>query len=102
MKCKILIDGKEREVIISGITKSHRREFLDFAKMLAKIDKDDSMDDGEKAEKALKIMDWIEELGLKHSNLPDEDKKKLDLEASDIITETTREILQPAGDKKKS
>ncbi len=102
MKCKILIDGDEKEVIISGITKSDRREFLNQAKKLAKLDKDDSVDDGEKADRALGVMDWIEKLGLDHSNLTDEEKEKIDLEASDIITDTAREILQPVGDKKKS
>lgn len=101
MKCKILIDGKEREVVISGITKAHRREFLGFAKELAKLDKNEEIDDGEKADKALEVMDWIEKLGIEHSNLIDEDKAKLDLEALDVITISTRDILQPTGDKKK-
>ena len=102
MKCKIIIDGKEKEVTISGLSKNDRRELLTLAKGMAKLEKDESVDDGEKAEEALKVMDWMENLGLEHSDLNDEEKAKLDLEALDVITITTREILQPADDKKKS
>jgi len=101
MKCKILIDGKEREVIISGITKAHRREFIEHAKVLSKLDKNDSIPDSEKIDKALEVTDWLEKLGLDHSNLTDEEKEALDIEASDIITATAREILQPDVEKKR-
>jgi len=101
MKCKIIIDGKEKEVTISGITKSHRREFIDHAKALSKLDKNDSIDDAQKIDKALEVTDWLEKLGLDHSDLTPEEKEGLDLEASDIITSTSREILQPDVEKKR-
>ncbi len=102
MKCKISIEGKEVEVIISGITKAHRRGFVKLATEINKLEKDDSIGDDEKANKALETMEWLENLGLEHSNLSDEQKEKLDLEATDEIVSTTREILHPQLDKKKS
>ena len=102
MKIKIILEGKEREIVIQGMKKTHRRDFYDKIKDLDKIDKKEGVLDTDKIDAADGLLTWLEEMGLKHSDLTDEEKEKLDLEALDEISTAAREILQPSEIKKKS
>lgn len=102
MKIKILINGTEKEVTIQGMGKNHRREFYDKIKELDKFDKKEDTSDSDKIDVADSLLTWLEEIGLRHSNLTDEERKDLDLEALDEISTAAREILQPSEIKKKS
>ena len=102
MKIKIIIEGQEREVIIQGMNKNLRSEFYDKIKELDKLDKEEGKSDADKIDSATRLIDWLEQAGLKHSNLTDEEKAKVDLEALDEISAAAREILQPSTVKKKS
>ena len=102
MKIKLILNNKEREVQIKGIKKKYRNEYYDLLLELEKIDDDESLSTREKLNTADKFITWLEDLGIKHSDLTEEEKKELDLEDLKIISETVREVLQPLSDKKKS
>ena len=102
MKIKLILGDKEREVKIKGIKKKYRNEYYDLLLELEKIDDDESLSTKEKLNTADKFITWLEELGIKHSDLTNDEKKELDLEDLKMISEAVREILQPLSDKKKS
>ena len=100
MKIKIILGDKEREVKIKGIKKKYRNEYYDLLLELEKIDDDESLSTREKLMKADEFITWLEDLGIDHSDLTEDEKKELDLEDLKIISATVREILQPLSEKK--
>jgi len=100
MKIKLEINKKEKEVIIKGLTKSHRSQYFKKASKLDKINSDESVDNEIKLNEAENFINWLQELGLEYSDLTDEEKSSLDLEELDKITDCVRGILQPNLEKK--
>jgi len=101
MKIKLILGDKEKEINIKGIKKKYRNKYYDRLLELEKIDDDESLSTKEKLYKADEFITWLEDLGIQHSDLTEDEKKELDLEHLKIISEIVREILQPLSDKKK-
>lgn len=103
MKFKVIIDGSEKEVILTA-SSSERDVFLKKSTQLLKAEKNEEIDLESRAKVAIEFTTWLQELALSKINLNDEEKKKLkdDIEQLDIIIKNLSDILKPFGWEKKN
>lgn len=101
MIIKLEIEGVVKDVKIKGIKQAHRDDYYKKVTVLEKIQDDEDKTSEEKLAKADEFIIWLQNLGLKKSDLAEEEKKDLDLEELDKITAAVREILQPLSEVKK-
>lgn len=103
MIVRLEINGTEKDVKIKGIGPSHQDDYVKKVVLLEKIEKDKESSTEIKLDKARELIGWLFNLGLKKSDLSDEEKKFVeeDLEERKKIIAVVREILQPISEDKK-
>ncbi len=101
MQVKIDLNGKERVVTIKGIKKKYRGEYLDKLLVMEKASEDKDLSTEEKLKAATEFLDWVESLAIEYSDLKEEEKEELDIEACDILRDEVRELLSPVSETKK-
>ncbi len=95
MKIKIMIEEKEREVIISGLKRKHKKAWMDKVNNLAKEFKEDNIAViGNLGD----FLDFQDDFIIEHSDLTKEEYDDLDLEEANKIILAVRKVLFPEGD----
>ncbi len=95
MKVKIIINEKEREVVISGLKRRHKKEWMNKINSMAKQYK---QDDISVIGNMTEFLDFQDDFIIERSDLTKEEYDDLDLEEANKIILAIRKILFPEGD----
>lgn len=104
MIIKLEINDVEKDVKIKGIGPSQQEDYYKKVFVLEKIETDKDSSTEMKVNKTKEFLNWLFDLGLKKSDLTDEEKKIVeeDVEERKKIISAVREILLPVSIEKKN
>jgi hypothetical protein len=100
MIIKLEIDNVIKDVKIKGIVESHQQDYYKKVIAFEKVNDDENISTEDKLKKADEFINWLANLGIKKSDLTEEEISKLDLEEKKKIVEAVKDILQPLSEKK--